>query len=40
LYSIFWFIAKVGEGVAGATWSSQDLIGKVSKICRYVRWGL
>ena len=35
-----WFMAKVGEGVTGATWSSQDLTGKVSKICRYVRRGL
>jgi len=28
---------KEGEGVAGATGSSQDLTGKVSKTCRYVR---
>jgi len=30
-------MAKEGEGVAGAIRSSQDLVGEVSKTCRYVR---
>jgi len=33
------FIAK-GEGVVGATKSSQDLAGNVSKTCYYIRRGL
>jgi len=31
---------KEGEGIICATGSSQDLTGKVSKTCKYVRWGL
>ena len=30
-------MAKEGEGVVGAIESSQDLTGKVSKTCRYVK---
>jgi len=30
-------ITKEGEGVAGATWSSQDLAEYVSKTYRYVK---
>jgi len=30
-------MTKEGESVVGATWSSQDLAGKVSIICRYIR---
>jgi len=33
-------MVKEGEGVAGATGSSQDLSGKGRKTCRYVRGGL
>jgi len=33
-------MTKEDEGVASATGSSQDLAGKVSKICRYVKRGL
>ena len=33
-------MAKEGEGVAGATRSSQDLAEYVSKTCRYVKRGL
>ena len=34
------FKVKEGEGVAGATGSSQDLIKKVNKTCMYVKRGL
>jgi len=30
-------MAKEGEGIAGATRSSQDIAGKVSKTYKYVR---
>jgi len=30
-------MTKEGEGVTSATWSLQDLAGKVSKTCRYVK---
>ena len=30
-------MTKEGEGVAGAIWYSQELAGKVSKTCRYVK---
>ena len=30
-------MVKEGEGVASATGSSQDLTGKVSKTCRYIK---
>jgi len=33
-------MTKEGEGVAGATKSSENLIGKVIKTCEHVRWGL
>jgi len=33
-------MTKEGEDVTSATRSSQDLAEKVSKSCRYVRWGL
>ena len=33
-------MVKKSEGVVGVTGSSQDLAGKVSKTCSYVRWGL
>ena len=33
-------MTKEGKGVADATWSSQDLTGKVSKTYRYVKQGL
>ena len=32
-------LSKYGEGVDDATRSSQDLIGQVSKTCRYVKGG-
>ena len=35
-----WFMTKDGEGIAGAIRSSQNLVVKVSKTCRYVRWEL
>jgi len=35
----FRFMVKEAEDVIGARGSSQDLIGKVSKICRYVKQG-
>jgi len=31
---------NLSESVFGATWSSQDHARKISKTCRYVRWGL
>jgi len=33
-------MTKESEGIDGATRSSQDLAGKVSKTCMYVRRGL
>ena len=33
-------MTKEGKGVAGATWSLQDLTRQVSKTCRYVKRGL
>ena len=33
-------MTKESEDVADAIWSSQDLVRKVRKIFRYVRWGL
>jgi len=32
-----WFMTKEGKGVAHAIGSSQDLAGKVSKTCKYIR---
>ena len=33
-------MTKDGENVASATRSSQDLVGKIYKTCRYIRLGL